>query len=379
MRNVIGVILLLLLSVAAHADDVTELPGLSRQPLRLTVTAPNGHGKTLEALAVRPNGKGPYPLVLITHGMPRTAAEYPLMRPEMYFGLALVFAQRGYASVIVMRSAYGESPGPFAEWLGPCTARNYREAGDAAAADVLGALAVLRAETWVDPARVLLVGHSMGGFAVLAASATNPTGVLGGISFAGAVGSPRPDFVCQPERLIDADRTFGQTARVPGLWIFSENDHYFGPDLAQAMFAAYTANGAPASLFEAPPFGQDGHRLIWSPEGAAWWPKAAPFLRSLHLPTDIVIPLPALAPLAEPAALDEEGRAAFKVYLPSRNYEKAFATGPEGHFGVSLGARTKSDAANAALTNCRKLNPVCAIYAVGNDLVPAGVPRGAER
>lgn len=354
-----------------QADEVTQLPGLSRQALRLAIHAPDGRAITLEALVIRPDGPGPFPLVLMTHGMPRSSAEFPLQRPELYSSPAIVFAQRGYAAVIVMRRGYGRSDGPFAEALGPCDARNYVQSGKAAAADVLGALAVLRKEPWVDPARVLLVGHSMGGFAVLAASAANPPGVLGIISFAGAVGSPRPDYVCQTDRLIDADRTFGQTARVPDLWIFAENDHFFGPDLAKAMFDAYAANGAPASLFEAPSFRRDGHFLIWSPEGTAWWPRVAAFLSSLHLPTNIQVPLAAPARLAEPVPLDDVGRAAFANYLPSRSYEKAFATDAAGHYGVAFSARTKADAESAALKDCQRAERVCKVYAVGNEVAPA--------
>jgi dienelactone hydrolase len=314
----------------------------------------------------------------MTHGMPRPPADISSMRPESQSGPAIVFAQRGYAVAILMRSGYGQSTGPYMEALGPCTERTYKAAGDAAAADVLAALAVLRKERWVDPARVVLVGHSMGGFAALAASATDPPGVLGIISFAGAVGSPRPDFICQPDRLIDAARAFGRTGRIPGLWIFAQNDHYFGPELTRAMFDAYRAKGAPTSLFVAPPYGQDGHTLIWAPDGTAWWPEAASFLKSLHLPTDIQVPLATPARLADPVPLDDPGRAAFASYLPSRNYEKAFATDVDGHFGVAFGARTKSDAESAALKNCQKMNGVCAIYAIGNELASAGLTRGGN-
>jgi dienelactone hydrolase len=371
----ICVVLLLLISITTRADEVTELPGLSRLPLRLTVSNSGGRTKTLEALVIRPNGPGPYPLVLMTHGMPRPPTDVSSMRPEILSGPAIVFAQRGYAVVIVMRSGYGQSAGPFMEKLGPCTALTYNEAGNAAAADVLAALAVLRKEPWVDPARLVLVGHSMGGFALLAASAANPPGVLGIISFAGAVGSPRPDYVCQADRLIDADQTFGQTARIPGLWIFAQNDHFFGPELARAMFDAYRANGAPTSLFEAPPYARDGHTLIWASDGAAWWPEVEPFLKSLQLPTDIQVPLAAPAHLAEPVPLDDPGRAAFATYLPSRSYEKAFATDADGHFGVAFGARTKADAESAALKDCQKMNGVCAIYAIGNELAAEGLRR----
>jgi dienelactone hydrolase len=359
-----------MLSLPAHADEVTELPGLSRQALRLTVSIPEVGTKTLEALVVRPDGPGPFPLVLLAHGHPRDAAQIPLDRPQLYSGAAIVFAQRGYAAVVVMRRGYGRSDGPFAETLGPCQARTYEAAVKAAAADVLGALAVLRTEPWVDPKRMLLVGHSMGGYAGLAVAAGNPDGVLGIISFAGAVGSPRPDFVCDIDRVIDADRKFGQTARIPVLWIFAENDHFFGPELARSMFAAYTANGAPASLFLAPSYGRDGHTLIWSPDGIGWWPQVAAFLSSLHLPTDIQVPLAAPARLAGPAALDDAGRRAFAGYLPSRNYEKAFATDAAGHYGMAFGARTKADAELAALNFCQQTERVCTVYAVGNELAP---------
>jgi dienelactone hydrolase len=367
-------LLLLLLPITARADQVTTLPGLSRLTLQLTVHAPDGHAKSLETLVLHPAGPGPFPLALITHGKPRNAAEIPLQRPEIYFSPAVVFAQRGYAAVIVMRSGYGRSDGPLVETYEPCNARAYLGEGKDAAADVLSALSVLRTEPWVDPARVVLVGHSMGGFAVVAAAAANPPGVLGFISFAGAVGSPRPDYVCQPDRLIDADRVFGQTARIPSLWIFAENDHFFGPDLARRMFDAYAAHGAQAALFEAPRFGHDGHGLIWSPEGAAWWPHVAPFLESLHLPTAIRVPLAAPAPLAEPVPLDDAGRAAFAIYQPSRSYEKAFATDAAGHYGVAYSARTRADAISAALKNCQELERVCKVYAVGNEAVPGGLP-----
>src|SRR5262245_29884794 len=79
---------LVLHSPASVAGDVTELPGLSRQTLQLTITSSAGETKTLEALVVRPDGPGPFPLALITHGLPRSSAEIPAMRPELYISPA---------------------------------------------------------------------------------------------------------------------------------------------------------------------------------------------------------------------------------------------------------------------------------------------------
>lgn len=138
MRAAIWAALLALLPLAALADEVTEFPGLSRQAMPLVVSAADGSTRTLEALAIRPEGTGPFPLVLISHGTNRLSETFTQQRPEIYINPALVFAQRGYAAVVVMRPGFGRSTGPFAEEIGPCEDRAYLEPGKAAATTVLG-------------------------------------------------------------------------------------------------------------------------------------------------------------------------------------------------------------------------------------------------
>ena len=131
LRTLLAVLLLALVTVAARADDVTAIPGLVRQTLSLPLT--DQAAQSLEALVIRPEGRGPFPLALITHGLPRSSAEVPLMRPQTYISPAIGFAQRGFAAVIVMRRGYGHSTGVFSETLGPCDDRNYVRAGHTAA------------------------------------------------------------------------------------------------------------------------------------------------------------------------------------------------------------------------------------------------------
>ena len=372
MRGIFYVALLGLLPLIARADDVTEFPGFIRQNLQLPVSTPDGISTTLEALVLRPIGPGPFPLVLISHGTNRLAKTFPSERPEIYINPALVFAQRGYAAVVVMRRGFGRSTGPYAEDIGACDdKRNYLGVAQAASDQILAALSVLRREAWVDSMRVLLLGHSTGGIASLAASSISPKGVLGVISFAGGNGSARPDYVCQPDHLIEADRILGRETHIPSLWIYSENDHFFGPDLARKMFAAYTENDAPATFFEAPPWANEGHSFIWAPDGIGWWPQVATFLKTLRLPTNIVVPL-SLPHVAPPASLDDAGRAAFEQYLQSFSYEKSFAVAinAAGHWGWVFSERARADARNGALKDCQKLDRVCQVYAIGNDLSP---------
>ena len=376
MRNAIMAALLGLLPPIALADDVTQFPGLSRQALQLEISAPDGVSRTVEAMVIRPDGPGPYPLVLITHGTNRLAETFPQERPQLYTNPALVFAQRGYASVVVMRLGFGNSSPSFSEAMGSCENRDYLSPSRVAATEVLGALSVLQKQSWIDPTRVILLGHSTGGLADIAASASNPSGVQGVISFAGGNGSASRDYVCHPERLIEADRVFGQTAKIPSLWIYSANDHFFGPELATQMFDAYRAGGAPASLFQAPAYGNEGHSFIWAPDGAGWWPTVSTFLEALHMPTNVVVPVVFSTDLAPPKSLDDAGRTAFENYKKSRSYEKAFAvaTNAPGHWGWVFSERTKVDAASAALKDCQKLDRVCEVYAIGNSLVTSGAP-----
>ena len=114
LRTLLAVLLLALVTVAARADDVTAIPGLVRQTLNLPLT--DQAAQSLEALVIRPEGRGPFPLALITHGLPRSSAEVPLMRPQTYTSPAIGFAQRGFAAVIVMRRGYGHSTPRFGDF-----------------------------------------------------------------------------------------------------------------------------------------------------------------------------------------------------------------------------------------------------------------------
>ncbi len=111
----------------------------------------------------------------------------------------------------------------------------------------------------IDPTRMIGIGVSAGGFATVALTADPPPGLIAAISFAGGRGSPDSDKVCHPERLIDTFRVFGQRSRIPMLWVYAANDHFFAPALAQQFKAAFTSGGGSVDFVAAPTFGEDGH------------------------------------------------------------------------------------------------------------------------
>lgn len=367
--------LLALLLCPASADTV--LPGLIRENLLLPIALPDGSQVKLEAMVIRPDRPGRFPLVVLVHGTPRASGEtlrtaIAQLSPTDLLGPALAFVQRGYAAVSIMRRGFGRSEGRFAEALtGTCDNRDYLAVGRIAAEDITGAVATLRGEPWADPDRVLLLGHSTGGFAITAAAADNPPGVVGILDFAGGHGSAGPDWVCSPDHIVADAAIFGRTARVPALWINSENDHYIPAALGRRMFEAYVASGAPAQLQILPPFGVEGHPTVTMGPAELWWPSAESFLNGLHLPTSLVVELPPRAAIPAPAPLNAACTNYFDSYVKAHTDIKAFAWNREGHCSsVTSASRTINEAKEVAMRRCVEAWKECSLYAVGQALAP---------
>lgn len=340
------------------ATPPARAAGLVEEPLRLAVTLPGppvGVPASLEALMVRPDGPGPFPLALIAHGAPRQAEERLERTPNGMVPQAREFARRGWAALIVMRRGYGQSDGPYAESTGTCRNPDYLSSGRRSADDLRAAITAAARLPYVDARTVISVGVSAGGLATVALTADPPPGLVAAISFAGGRGSPRDHEVCTEDRLVDAFATFGRRSRVPMLWVYADNDHYFGPDLARRFAAAFTGAGGQATLVMTPPFGEDGHSLFSGKGAPVWTPLVDRFLAQQGLAqraTPVAVPKLAVRP---PPSLSEKGREAFAKYLEAPGH-KAFAVSPKGGFGWRTGRRSETEAADEALAYCEQAN-----------------------
>jgi pimeloyl-ACP methyl ester carboxylesterase len=140
----------------------------------------------------------------------------------------------------------------------------------------------MTAQKKIVPDKVVVVGQSAGGWAAIALSSQNPAAVRAIITFAAGRGGRvdgKPNNNCAPDKLVEATGEFGRTARTPMLWIYAENDTFFGPELTKRMHQAYTAAGGNAEYRMLPPFGNDGHFLIGSPDAVPLWaPLVSQFL-----------------------------------------------------------------------------------------------------
>jgi dienelactone hydrolase len=248
---------------------------------------------TLPAVAyvARPVGKGPFPLAVMNHGVqldPQQRGFFPLVE---FRDAALWFARRGYLVVAPTGPGYGAGAldvpelGLFSVFyakVGQCDNPNFRDAGMAYAALDKWIIDYMTEQKFALPNSTIVIGQSAGGWGAIALSSQNLPSVKAIIEFAGGRGGRvggKPNNNCNPDKLVATTAEFGSTARVPMLWIYIENDTYFGPDLSRRMHTAYTGAGGNAEYHLMPPFGNEGHIFIDSPDSIPQWsPLVSQFL-----------------------------------------------------------------------------------------------------
>jgi len=233
----------------------------------------------------RPSGAGPFPLVVINHGTPISIADARKQKPG--FSLASAwFAEQGYIVVVAQRPGFGQSDGPYLEPSGACANRDYVRDGRQTAAVESAIIRTASGLPRVDPSKIIVVGQSAGGFGAIALGDAPPPGVIGIISFAGGRGGDDHEHICSgADRLAQAARTFGAANRVPQLWLYAVNDHFFPPAVAHLLFDAYEAGSKPPVRFvQLPPFDGDGHKTLGYAEPAVWAGPVATFLSDVQRP-----------------------------------------------------------------------------------------------
>ena len=222
----------------------------------------------------------PAPLAIINHGRSGSAEGRAALGRARYGEAARYLVGQGFVVAVPTRVGYGVTGGADVEASGACARRDYPPAYAAAADQTLAVLAALRRRPDVAPERVLVMGQSFGGLAAVAVAAANPPGVRAAINFAGGGGgspSSHPGQPCSPTALEALFQGYGRTARVPMLWVYAENDRYFGPHLPRQWHAAFTQAGGQAQFVQFPPHGQDGHALF-TRFPAVWQPVVSAFL-----------------------------------------------------------------------------------------------------
>ena len=270
-----------------------------------------GGGYALETMIVKSDAySGRLPIALIAHGSPRDRNIRSQFHARAMLPQARDLAHRGWLVVVFMRRGFGNSDGPLAEGF-VCATPDFRQALATAAEDIAAVHKVIAARSDADHARVLGIGSSAGGGAMLAWAATRPEGLVGVVNIAGGTGALLPERHCDENGLVATIGAFGVQARAPTLWLYAQNDSFFPPDLVRRMHAAYRKAGGNAKLVTFGPVGKDGHLIASLYEGRVLWlPELDRFLRTHQLPTWDPRPFDAVS-----RALHPSQRAVVTTYL----------------------------------------------------------------
>ena len=353
------------------AADYTLPPlagNMNEQIVRIPVDAAGT--VTLEATIYKPDGKGPFPLVVFNHGKiegdPRAQ---PRSRPLSF---AREFVRRGYVVVAPNREGFAESGGTYRQ-----EGCDVEKNGTAQADDVKATIAYMSNQSYVDASHIVVAGTSHGGLTTIAYGMAAAPGVRGLINFSGGL---RQDACTGwQNNLTHAFEQYGQAVHVPSLWIYGDNDSVWGSELAKRMYAGYTQHGAPAQMVDFGDYKNDAHRLVVDRDGVrVWWPSVEAFLERIGMPTHVryEVQAPPVPQATGYAAIDEvnavpyvdaAGRAAYRAFL-NQYPTRAFAVSSSGAWSWAEGG---DNPMSVALANCRKENgdSPCRLYAVDNRVV----------
>ena len=219
--------------------------------------------------------------VVLQHGRATTLAKRQAFGRARYGDASRWLARRGFVVAVPTRIGYGVSGGDDVEDSGPCARRQFVPAYRAGAEQTLAALRHLRARPEVSQDKALFMGQSFGGATALAAASLRPQGLTAVINFAGGGGGDpvgHPGQPCSEPAMKAMLGSYGRSVQVPTLWLYAENDLFFGPDHPQAWAEAFRAAGGQVEFVQFPPHGDDGH-LLFTQFPAVWQPVVADFLR----------------------------------------------------------------------------------------------------
>jgi carboxymethylenebutenolidase len=235
----------------------------------------------LRALVFRPQGKGPFPGILLNHGAGRTEDELKRLGPYEANAelLGPLFARHGYVLLYLFRRGVGLSTGQgtnAVDLMNRASAARGQEARNALQlqllqgremTDALAALEFLRTLPEVSASRVGIVGHSFGGSLTILMAEREP-GLRAVVIFSAAGYS----FDRSPEL---RERLLAALSRLaaPTFFIHAANDYSLSS--GKVLDARLEALDKPHRLKIYPPLGRtvdDGHDFLhlgvstWEPE-----------------------------------------------------------------------------------------------------------------
>jgi dienelactone hydrolase len=359
--------------MSAHRFDRDHREALITLPI--TVRVPDGTSRTTEFQLThfRPAGAGPFPVAVVHHGrgLDRSYPSRQRTSPLVYY-----FLRRGFAVFVPTRVGYGGLGGTIDPEIGlsGCDDRGIEQQIHSVGLHTDATLAFALDQPWVDRDRIVIAGGSVGGYTSVAGGTRGVPGVVGILNFAGGVGgNPKrsPGAPCRPERVTQAFAAAARVTHVPTLWVYAENDRYWGAALPRKWFAAFVGAGGRGEFIGLPPIGSDGHFVV--SDGLRHWRRPADqFLGGLGFAAPAVADSPpesGYAALEDASKLPNAGtgmRAGYERFL-NADLPRAFVVGQTGQWVLRSG---KANALADALERCETvMKSACKAYAVDDRVV----------
>ena len=283
-RQVLVLFTLLLLAVGAVAGARAAL--LEEQlnvPVKVTVAGGKVIERTLTVMVFSDaNNPRPAPVMILNHGRSGQASGRRAVGRARFTEASRFFVERGFIVAVPTRIGYGVTGGEDIEFTGDCGSKDYPPGYAAAAQQTLAVLEKVRQRADAAKDRTVVAGISFGGTTAITIAALKTPGVQAAINFAGGGGGnpvQRPQNPCGQPALKRMFADYGKTARIPTLWIYAENDMFFGPKLPRQWFDAFRKEGGKGEFVLYPPHGEDGHGLF-TRAPRVWQPRVAEFLQA---------------------------------------------------------------------------------------------------
>jgi dienelactone hydrolase len=248
----------------------------------------DGKPVRLEAVVYKPNGEGPFPLLVFNHGATLNGREPKRFRETWSsFLLANAFVDRGWMVAFPQRRGRGRSDGVYDEGFAAdrgqgysCDASRSLRGAERALGDIEAAIAALRLRPDVSKGPIFVGGQSRGGLLSIAYAAKHPDQVLGVVNFVGGWLAETCGTAAAVNKAL-----FRRAAgyRRPTLWLYGKGDATFSIEHSRANFDAFVQAGGKGRFYDlAVPNSTRGHLLVAWPE--RWLPLVEQYLKEVDAP-----------------------------------------------------------------------------------------------
>jgi dienelactone hydrolase len=248
----------------------------------------NGRPIHLEVAIAKPEGNGPFPLMVINHGSTGRGDNPALFRQTFAPpGTAEYFVRKGFMVAFPQRRGRGESEGLYDEGFQLDRSQGYAcdpklslAGADRALADIEAAVEVLRQRPDVAPRPIVMMGVSRGGILSLAYAGMHPREVTGVINFVGGWAGESCSFAGEINGTL-----FKRGAKFPHptLWLYGDHDPFYSLDHSRANFAAFQAAGGSGQFFEFEVPSHNGHMVMLFPQ--LWSGHVDRYLETIGAPS----------------------------------------------------------------------------------------------